>query len=134
MWDESHSSALPPYVFAGREPEPPKTGGVKRSKTKVRPVRRYEPLHFENMIAPRRGIVDTACLEERSPLTPTTVPLSTPPSACSLSDPLLTVASSGGTDPLAEGQRHERVHRCRHCRFLDWHDPAQPQPQQPQRR
>lgn len=28
------SSALPPYVFAGREPEPPKTGGVKRSKTK----------------------------------------------------------------------------------------------------
>ncbi|GAA5980244.1 hypothetical protein JCM10908_001585 [Rhodotorula pacifica] len=28
------SSALPPYVFAGREPEPPKTGGVKRAKTK----------------------------------------------------------------------------------------------------
>ncbi|GAA6011631.1 hypothetical protein JCM8202_004094 [Rhodotorula sphaerocarpa] len=28
------SSALPPYVYAGREPEPPKTGGVKRSKTK----------------------------------------------------------------------------------------------------
>ncbi|GAA5878168.1 hypothetical protein JCM3774_004317 [Rhodotorula dairenensis] len=28
------SSALPPYVFAGREPELPKTGGVKRAKTK----------------------------------------------------------------------------------------------------
>ncbi|GJN91671.1 hypothetical protein Rhopal_004694-T1 [Rhodotorula paludigena] len=28
------SSALPAYVHAGREPEPPKTGGVKRAKTK----------------------------------------------------------------------------------------------------
>ncbi|BGO96658.1 Poly(A) polymerase [Rhodotorula toruloides] len=28
------STALPAYVHAGREPEPPKTGGVKRAKTK----------------------------------------------------------------------------------------------------
>ncbi|POY71982.1 putative Polynucleotide adenylyltransferase [Rhodotorula taiwanensis] len=32
--ERARSSALPPYVFAGREPEPPKTGGVKRAKTK----------------------------------------------------------------------------------------------------
>lgn len=32
----TNSTALPAYVHAGREPEPPKTGGVKRAKTKVR--------------------------------------------------------------------------------------------------
>lgn len=31
-----HRSALPAYVHAGREPEPPKTGGLKRAKSKVR--------------------------------------------------------------------------------------------------